>query len=96
MELRKLAQEYVSPETKNIAELDKVNVMIDIEEKIVKEGTPDEFSYYFFTKDDTEYRVPKSVVKQLKTLIEEKPDMTEFKVKKEGEGMKTSYTVIPL
>jgi len=45
--------------------------------------------------DDEEYRVPTSVLKSLKVILEDKPDLKFFKVKKTGEGLKTEYTVIP-
>ena len=41
-------------------------------------------------------RVPRTVLKSLKAIREEKPDLQEFKVKRSGEGLKTVYTVITL
>ena len=49
-----------------------------------------------FKHEEEEYRVPKSVLKQLKEQLEVNPKLKFFKVNKTGEGMKTSYTVIPL
>ena len=46
--------------------------------------------------DGEDYRVPISVIKALKTIAEEKPNLKFVKVKRTGEGMKTEYTVIPL
>ena len=42
------------------------------------------------------YRVPNSVLKQLKVLLEDNSNMKKFKVKKTGQGLNTDYTVIPL
>ncbi|KKL70192.1 hypothetical protein LCGC14_2107400 [marine sediment metagenome] len=50
----------------------------------------------FIVKDGDEYRVPASVVTQLKGIIEAKPDLATFKVVKSGTGLGTSYQVIPL
>ena len=94
--LREEAQAYEPKETKNIADLDKVNTELDIKDKTVNEGQKDEFSYRYIVVDDVEYRVPTSVLKQLKAQLEAKPDATEFKVNKTGEGLKTEYTVILL
>lgn len=94
--IREKAQNYEAPSTKNISELDKVSTQLDCEEREFtdKEGKP--FTISVATIDGEEYRVPNSVLKQLKGLIEETPDLTEFKVKKTGEGLKTAYQVIGL
>ena len=89
------AKEYVSPETKNIAELEKVSIELDLKNKVVNEGTPDQFNYNFIVVDEVEYRVPNVVLKQLKQLLEQKPEMKYFSVSKEGTGLNTSYLVIP-
>jgi hypothetical protein len=46
--------------------------------------------------DGEKYRVPNSVLKQLKVLLEDNPDLKKFKVKKSGVGLNTDYTVIPI
>ncbi|KKK73592.1 hypothetical protein LCGC14_2892300, partial [marine sediment metagenome] len=56
----------------------------------------DAFSYNFMVVAGEEYRVPNSVLKQLKKHLEANPKLEKFKVAKEGEGLKTEYTVIPL
>lgn len=93
--IRESAQGYEPPQTRNISELKSVNTEMDIQHKVVGEGES-AFEYDYIVKDGEEYRVPKSVLKQLKTQLEENPEATEFKVKKTGEGMKTEYTVILL
>ena len=82
--------------TKNIADLEAVSVKQEIIERKYKEGTADEFKLNVVVINGEDYRVPDVVLKQLKVMIGEKPQMTTFKVKKEGTGLKTSYTVIPL
>ena len=83
-------------QTKNIADLPKVSTELEVEER---SGTNDEgkdFSYKVVIVDGVEYRVPVSVLKSLKTILEDNPDIKSFKVRKTGTGMGTSYTVIPL
>ena len=46
--------------------------------------------------DGIMYRVPNSVLNQLKILLEDNPELKFFKVKKSGQGLNTDYTVIPL
>jgi len=94
MKINQMAKEYVSPETKNISELEIVPVDLDIKVDVVNEGTPEEFKVNKITINEEEYRVPNSVLKQLKLLLEDDPNMEAFKVLKDGEGMKTTYQVV--
>ncbi len=90
------AQAYEPPQTKNIADLEAVSVEQEVIERVFKEGTDDEFRINVVAIGGEDYRVPDVVLKQLKAMVKEKPLMTTFKVTKEGTGLKTSYTVIPL
>lgn len=92
--IKENAQNYVAPETKNVAELKKVSVDLDIKNKVVNQGTPEEFDYNYIIVDEIEYRVPNIVLKQLKTILEANPEVKHFKVLKDGEGLKTSYLVM--
>ena len=94
--IRESAFNYESLDTKNISELDKVSIDLELREETYKKGTEDEFTVKIATIGEEDYRVPISVLKALKEILTEKPDLEFFKVKKSGEGMKTSYTVIPL
>ncbi len=89
--LKQTAEDYEPKQTLNIADLEVVGT--DIE---VKEENDVEFPYKFIEVDGNRYRVPTSVIMALKTIMEEKPKLSKFRVKKDGEGMKTKYTVIPL
>lgn len=90
------AKNYVPPTTKNITELEKVSVDVDVLEKEAEKKDGEKFSYKYVLEGGDEYRVPNSVIGQLKEQLEAKPNMKEFKVTKSGEGLKTVYTVIPL
>ena len=90
------ASNYVAPETKNIADLERVSVNLDIEPRTYKEGTPKVFTVKVVVVDEIEYRVPETVLKQLKAILETRPDTKEIKVNRAGSGMNTSYTTIPL
>ena len=85
------AQAYEPKRTQNIADLDSVSVDLDL-----KEETEVEFPYKFIEVDGQRYRVPTSVLAQLKLLIEDNKDLKSVKVKKMGSGMDTQYVVIPL
>ena len=95
-DIKEAAQNYEPASTKNIAELPKVSVASEIVEKTFKEGTAEEFKVNVINVDGEDYRVPDSVLNNLKAILEEKPDLQSFKVKKEGTDLRTRYTVIPL
>ena len=94
--IKEEAKNYVAPETKNIAELEKVSVDLELKTKVVHEGEADSFSYRYTEINDEEYRVPVVVIKQLKAQIEANKDLKFFRVAKTGAGLKTEYTVIPV
>lgn len=54
------------------------------------------FSYKYITVNETDYRVPNSVLDQMKSFLESKPNITKFKVIKKGSGLNTQYQVLPL
>ncbi len=96
--MAKLSEEaltYTAPTTKNISELESVEVTAEVMEKTAGEGEHS-FTYKYIEVKGEEYRVGASVLKQLKKHLENNKGLTKFKVDKEGTGMNTSYTVIPL
>lgn len=94
--LNEEAQAYEPPKTRNIADLEVVRTDAEIEDKEFTKDDGTTFSMKVITVNNEDYRVPVSVLKSLKAILEEKPDLKAVKVKKTGEGMKTEYTVIPL
>lgn len=94
--IKETAMAFVPKKTKNVADLDQVDV-----ELILRDGTGTDvkgepFAYKFIELNDEEYRVPESVIAQLKDVLEARPTMNKFKVKKAGSGMQTKYTVVGL
>ena len=90
------AQAYEPPQTKNIADLEVVRTDANIEEREFVKEDGSKFTVKVINVNGFDYRVPTSVLKSLKAMNEDKPDLKTFKVKKTGEGLKTVYTVIPL
>lgn len=90
------AQNYEPPKTKNIADLEVVRTDAQIEGREFTKEDGTTFSMKVVTVNHEDYRVPVSVIKSLKAIREEKPELKTFKVKRTGEGMKTEYTIIPL
>jgi hypothetical protein len=94
--LRQAAKKYEPKTTLNVSDLKEVSTENDIMTKSFTKNDGEMVSYQAIEVDGQEYRMPISVIKQLKEMIDEKPNMTKFKVKKSGTGMSTKYTVIPL
>ena len=98
--LKDEAQAYEPQQTHNIAELDKVLVDIDVQddefETEDKDGNAKTVKQKVTVIGGIKYRIPNSVLSQLKILLEDNPKMNSFKVKRSGQGLNTDYTVIPL
>ncbi len=94
--LNEEAKAYEPPQTKNIADLEVVRTDAEVEEREFTKEDGSTFKMRVLTVNNEDYRVPVSVLKSLKAILEVKPDLKTFQVKKTGEGFKTEYTVIPL
>ena len=83
--------------TKNISDLDSVSLEVDMIPKVFNEGKDNEYTQDVITIDDEDYRVPKTVQAQLKTMIESGTiKFKTFNVVRTGTGINdTVYTVIP-
>ncbi len=86
--------------TQNIADLEFVKTdveLVDDEFEFEKNGVTTKVAQKVILVDDVKYRVPVSVISQLKVFLEDNPNLKKFKVKKTGTTKDdTRYTVIPL
>jgi len=101
--LNEFAQSYEPiATTKNIADLSEVSTDLDLEDDSFEftdktTGKPKSVSQKVITVNNEQYRVPVSVIQQLKILLEDNPNLKKFKVKKSGSTKDdTKYLVIPL
>jgi len=101
--LTETAKEYTPKQTLNIADLEEVSVDLEtLDDEFEVEETKDGQTTTKVVKqkvievEGKRYRVPNSVLNQLKVLIEDNPSMKKFKVKKSGQGLNTEYIVIPI
>ena len=94
--LKEEIEKYEPTSVKNIADLDTVPVNVEMEDRTYKEGTPEEFTVKVAIIEGEAYRVPIPVIADLKAILEKKPELTHFAVTKSGQGLNTTYTVIPL
>tara|TARA_Y100000310_G_C20552940_1_gene749049 strand:- start:119 stop:412 length:294 start_codon:yes stop_codon:yes gene_type:complete len=94
--LKDFAKEFEPQQMKNIADLEVVRTDIEIKEETRKDREDQEYHVMFVVVDGEEYRVPPSVVTQIKGILEAKPKIASIKVIKSGQGLATQYQVIPL
>lgn len=88
--------------TKNIADLKEVSTDIDLVDdtfevidKVTKQTKT--VKQKVVVVDNEKYRIPASVIGQLKVILEDNPNCKKFKVKKSGTTMDdTRYQVIPM
>lgn len=101
--LDQYAKDFVpATKTKNIADLKEVSTDIDLiddefefTDKITKQVKT--VKQKVIVVNGEQYRVPSSVIGQIKVILEDNPNCKKFKVKKVGTTMDdTRYQVIPL
>ena len=96
-----VAKSYESTsKTKNIADLDKVSTDLELVRDTFEFTKNDEtktVQQQVIEVDGEKYRVPVTVIQQLKVILEDNPNLKNFKVKKSGTTKDdTRYQVIPL
>ena len=99
MNLKEEAQAYEPKQTKNISELDRVPVNMNVEDdefSFVENGTEKTVHQKVIVVDGEKYKVPLSILASLKEYLAENPNLKYFKARKSGEGLKTKYTLIAL
>jgi len=94
--IRESAQAFIPKQTKNIADLDSVNLDWPVEDRTGTDKDNNEFAYKVVVKDGEDYRIPASVLNAIKTIIENKASQKTVRVIKKGTGMNTEYTVIQM
>ena len=71
--IRDSAKAFVPKQTKNIADLETVNLDWPVEDRIGNDKDNKPFEYKVVVKDGEDYRIPGSVLNAIKTIIEAKP-----------------------
>jgi len=94
--IKEEAQAYKPATTNTIVELPEVAVDLITTEETYKTEEGKDFTIKVVEINGEKFRVPASVLKALKVILEDNPNLQKFKVKKTGTGLNTEYTVIPL
>lgn len=94
--LRDTAKAYEPQKTLTVADLEVLSLDAPIQDRKGKDKEGKPFNYKVAIVGDEEYRVPASVLNDIKTIMETKPNLKTIKVVKKGNGMNTSYTVVAM
>ena len=93
------ARAYKPKKIRNIAELDTVETNLQLSDATLPDikDPSKTVTIKVIEKNGEKFRVPVSVIKQLKVLLEDEPQLKYFKVRKSGTEMSnTEYFVIPV
>jgi len=91
--IKEEAQAYEPKQTLNIADLDRVELSFPLEDRTGTDQDGKEFKYKVMVANGQEYRVPNTVLEEIKKMLDLKPDLKAVKVEKSGSGLSTRYTV---
>ena len=94
--LRESAMAYETPQTLNIADLDKIQVDLEVKQATKKNKDGEEFTYLYAEIDNKEYRIAGSILGGIKALLKKMPSLKYVSVIKDGQGMNTRYQVVPV
>lgn len=94
--LKDAANTYTPKTVKNISDLKTVSVDLNILNIVEKDKDGVDYSYNYIEVNNEKYRVPATVLSQLKAILNVKPNLRTFAVTKQGEGKNTKYQVISL
>ena len=91
--LKETAQGYIPKQTLNIADLDRVDISFPVEDRTGTDSEGKEFSYKVMIANNLEYRIPNTVLEEIKKILELKPEVNFVNVTKAGSGLSTRYSV---
>ena len=95
--IKETAQAYEPSTMKNISDLDMVSTDLDVQEETKENAQGESYLVRFVVINDEQYRMPFTVIKDLKAILEKKPDLKSFCVSRTGTTKEdTRYQTIPL
>ena len=95
--LGEVADEYKPDKTMVISDLEEVSIDLKTDIYIGVGDDGKTFNYYYIVVGGEKYRIPPSVLAQIKVIRKRLPNMKLFTVDRVGTGPKdTRYTVVPL
>jgi len=93
--IKEAAQQYEPKTTKNIADLPEVDIdAMQLEDREGTDNNGEKFQYKVVVVNNEEYRVPGSVIGDIKGILTKNPNLKRVSVSKSGSGMSTRYQVV--
>lgn len=96
MDLKEAANKFEPKTTKNIADLEIVRTDYPIQDREGLDQDGKIFKYKVVLVGTDEFRVPNSVLADIKSILAAKPNLKTIKVIKKGTGLNTKYSVVSL
>ena len=93
--LKESAKAYEPPQTLNVADLDFISVDVEVTTEKHQDKEGKEFEVNVCEVEGKKYRIPNSVLEQLKMILGKFDDTKYVTVGKTGTGLATKYTVMP-
>jgi len=95
--IKEAAQQYEAKKTKNVSDLQEINIDTMIVEDREGGTAPNIFKYKAIIVNGEEYRVPGIVLGDIKAILEKKPDLKRISVSRTGtDKNNTKYTVVQI
>ena len=94
--LSEFAKGYEPKKTHNITDLKEIPTNMQIVDDEFTSADGELVKQKVIVLNGEKYRVPVSVIADLKAILEKNPSLTKFSVSKKGTGLQTKYTTIPL
>ena len=91
--LKDEAKAYEPKRTLNVADLDKVDLTFPMEDRSGVDKKDKPFTYKVIVVNEQEYRVPNTVLEEIKKILKLRPDAKFVKVTKTGTDLATRYSV---
>jgi len=73
--LKETAKAYEPKTTMNIADLEKVDISLEVEDRTGTDAEGKEFAYKVLVVEGKEYRTPNTVLEEIKKIVSLKPDV---------------------
>ena len=94
--LKEEANKWQPESIKNVSDTDSVPVDAEMHTGAGKDKDGVEYAYKYILKSGVKYRIPGTVIGDIKGLLEDMPNLKAVRVKRSGEGKMTRYQVVPL
>jgi len=95
MKLREAAERHEQKVTKNIVDLECLDINAEVQPRESTDKAGKLYKYNVTVIDGIEYRIPGSVLGQIKELLKKLPNTQFITVTKAGTGLATRYNVMP-